>query len=163
MYTNNISGLHLWTMSHTTRSATAFHNINPACTANFILLLSSPPLIVLLKLRLNHNWYPACTANVILLLSSPPLIVLLKLRLNHNWYPASTAHLSSCCYCHYHPTLLCHYSIQSSFVMSCVYALACLSAPGTQPLIYHHGSHLHWKLTMLVNHLIIAPNVLVLV
>ena len=60
MYTNNISGLHLWTMSHTTRSATAFHNINPACTANFILLLSSPPLIVLLKLRLNHNWYPAC-------------------------------------------------------------------------------------------------------
>ena len=134
MYTNNISGLHLWTMSHTTRSATAFHNINPACTANFILLLSSPPLIVLLKLRLNHNWYPA-----------------------------STAHLSSCCYCHYHPTLLCHYSIQSSIVMSCVYALACLSAPGTQPLIYHHGSHLHWKLTMLVNHLIIAPNVLVLV
>ena len=45
------------------------------------------------------------------------------------------------------------------FGVPCAYALACR----VQSLIYHHGSCLHWKLTMLVNRLIIAPNVLVFV
>ena len=47
--------------------------------------------------------------------------------------PASTAHLSCCCHYHYHPSLLCHYSIQSGFVCTCMSELAGYTAFNIPP------------------------------
>ena len=105
------------------------HCFSSVCTANrnVILLLSSPPLIVLLS-------YGSITTGIL-----PALLI----------YPTAviaTITPLSCVITVFNPVLLC---------LAYNYALACLSAPGTQPLIYHHSSRLHWKLTMLVNQLLL--------
>ena len=78
MSTNDISGLHLRTLSHTTPSATAFiiKTLLALLIKKFTLLPSSPLLIVLLTLRVNHNRYTTrqhCSSILLLSLPLSPL------------------------------------------------------------------------------------------